>query len=343
MGKTGYVRILKRMAGSRSAEDIIADVNFQDDPPLPSADIDYRLGATDLSHQWNGEKAQPPFTLMSIFDNPSAHLHVDEGLRYTYRPASLAFFDRVNLEVQNIGELIEKERQSLNFDNSSLLRRFDSHSSVYPYIESLGPATNLQELQQYLTLHDNAAEQEKELESTIAALRANVLGQQVSLKSRFQNVLKEALAYTSVAGKFQSKEYDDALSRLSNLHGDLTTLRDSLFAKANLPTDPDETWDAFIRAGQEYRRHLESLGVHDDTLCVYCRQLLNTDALELIVKYSEYLGSKIAKDIEAQESAIQVLVKPLQDSSLTTVQAFSEPPDSDTDGGIPARPNKPSK
>ena len=335
MGKTGYARILKRMAGSRSAEDILADVNLQDDPPPPSADIDYQLGGTDLFHQWNGEKAQPPFTLMSIFDNPSAHLHVDDDLRYTYRPASLAFFDRVNLEVQNIGELIERDCQSLNFDNSPLLKRFDSGSSIYPYIESLGPATNLQELQQNLTLPDNAAEQEKELENTIAALRANVIGQQVSLKSKFQSVLKEALAYTSVAGKFQSKEYDDAVSRLSNLYGDLATLRDSLFDKAHLPANPDETWDAFIRAGQEYRKHLESLGVHDDTRCLYCRQLLNTDALELIVKYSEYLESKIAKDIEAQESAIQVLVKPLQGSSLTTVQVFSEPVDSDTDVGIP--------
>ena len=335
-GKTGYARILKRMAGSRSAEDILADVNLEDDPPPPSADIDYRLGGTDFSHQWKGEKAQQPFTLMSIFDNPSAHLHVDDDLRYTYRLASLAFFDRVNFEVKNIGELIDKERQSLNFDNLALLKRFDSSSSIYPYIESLGPATNLQELQQHLTLPDNAAEQEKELEGTIAALRANVIGQQVSLTSKFQSVLKEALAYTSVAGKFQSKEYDDALSRLSNLHGYLATLRDSLFDKANLPADPDETWDAFICAGQEYRRHLENLGVHDDTLCLYCRQLLNTDALELIVKYSEYLESQIAKDIEAEESAIQVLVKPLQGSSLTTVQAFSEPPDSGNDEGIPA-------
>ena len=335
MGKTGYARILKRMAGSRSAEDILADVNLEDDPPPPSADIDYRLGGTELSHQWNGENAQPPFTLMSIFDNPSAHLHVNDDLRYTYMPASLAFFDRVNLELQNIGELIEKERQSLNFDNSALIGRFDNRSSIYPYIGSLGPETNLQELQQYLVLPDNASEQEKELESTIAALHANVIQQLVSLKSRFQSVLKEALAYTSVAGTFQSKEYNDAVSRLSTLHGDLATLRDSLFDKAHLPADPDEMWGAFIRAGQEYRKHLESLGVHDDTRCLYCRQLLNTDALELIVKYSEYLESKIAKDIEAQESAIQVLVKPLQGSSLTMVQVFSESVDSDTDVGIP--------
>ena len=337
MGKTGYSRILKRMAGSRSAEDILANVNLEGDPLPPSADIDYRLGGTAFSHQWNGAQAQPPFNLMSIFDNPSAHLHVDDDLRYTYRPASLALFDRVNLEVQNIGELIERERQSLNFDNSALLKRFDSGSSIYPYIESLGSATNLQELQQHLTLPDNPAEQEKEMESTIASLRANVIGQQIPVKSRFQSVLKEADAYTSVAGKFEFEKYDDALTRLSDLREDLATLRDSLFDKANLPTGPDETWEAFISAGQEYREHLKNLGVHDDTLCLYCRQLLCTDALELIVKYSGYLESKIAKEIETEESTIRVLMDPVQGSSLTTVQAFCKPLDSDTEGGIQAQ------
>ncbi len=211
MGKTGYARILKRLAGSRSVEDVLSDVNLEDDPPPTSADIDYNLGGTELFHQWNGEQDQPPFTQMSIFDNPSARLHVDDDLRYTYRPAALALFDCVNQEVQKIGELIEKERRSLNFDNSALLRRFDSGSAIYPYIESLGPATNLQELQDCLTLPDNAAEKEKGLESTIVALRADVVGQQVSIKSRFQTVLAEALAYTAVVGDFRIKDYSIAL------------------------------------------------------------------------------------------------------------------------------------
>lgn len=340
MGKTGYARILKKIAGSRSAEDILSDVNLEVDPPPPSADIDYSLGGTDLSHQWNGEEAQPPFTLMSIFDNRSANLHVDADLQYTYRPASLAFFDRVNLEVQHIGELIEKECQSLNFDNSFLLSRFNSSSSIYPYIESLGPATNLEELQKVVGLPDKAAEQAKKLENTIAALRADVVGQQISLTTSFQKVLAEALAYTSLVGKFKLQEYNAALTRISELHRDQTALRDSLFADANLPTEPEQTWEAFVRSGLDYRRHLENLGVRDDTRCLYCRQLLGTEALELIVKYGEYLESRIAQDIEAQESTLQTLLKPVLDSSLSSVRAFCEPAGAEPDDNIPAPTNQ---
>ena len=333
-GKTGYARILKWMAGSRSAEDILSDVNLEDDPPPPSADIDYRLGGSDLSYHWSGERAQLPFTLMSIFDNPSARFHVDDGLPYTYRPASLAFFDRANLEVQNIGELIEKELKSLTFDNSPLLRRFDSRSDIYPYIESLGPATDLQILREFLTLPENAAEQENELTSAIAALRANVVGQQISLRSRYQSALKEALSYSVIAESFKIKDYNDSLTKLSELFGDQVDLRDSLFAAADLPAEPDQTWEAFIRSGQDYRGHLESLGVHDGSRCLYCRQILGTGALGLIAKYSEYLESQIAKGIEAEELTIQSLVKPLRDTSLAALQALFEPADADTEKGV---------
>ena len=335
MGKTGYARILKRLAGSRSAEDIIADVNLEDDPPPPSAQIHYSLGELQSSYMWNGEQAQPPFTGMSIFDNSSARLHVDEDLRYTYRPASLALFDRVNLEVQNIRDLIEKERRSLDFDKSALLSRFDSQSPVYPYLESLSPATNLLQLQEYLDLPDEPAEREKNLENTIATLRADLVGQQISQKSMYQSALTEALDYISIVGDFQVTEYSAALNKLSELHEDQSALRESLFTAANIP-EPEERWEDFIRAGQEYKRHLESHGVHDDTICLYCRQQLGSDARNLLVKYSEYLESQIASEIEAQNSTIRTLRKSVEESSLKSVQALCELQDIDANEGLPA-------
>ena len=163
-----------------------------------------------------------------------------------------------------------------------------------------------------------------------------MVGQQVSIKSRFQTALAEALAYTAVVGDFRIKDYSIALDSLSELHNDQRALRDSLFVAANLPAEPEKTWEDFIRSGQEYRRHLESHGVHDDTRCLYCRQLLDADALELLSKYREYLESQIAKDIEAQELTIQTSIKQLLNASLATVEAFCQPADSDTDEGFPA-------
>ena len=335
-GKTGYARILKRMAGSRSAEDILANVNIDEDPSSPSADIDYRSGPTDFSYQWNGEIAQPPFHLISIFDSPAAPIHVDSDLRYTYRPAALAVFDRVNHEVQGIVELVEKEIPKLSIDSSGLLSRIDDGSSIYPYIQTLGAGTDLKELQKLSVVPDNAADLERELETAVASLRANLVGQQVSLKSRLQSALKEALDYTEAVSTFKVEDYQDVLTKLAGLHSDQTALRDSLFAAANLPADPDETWETFVRSGKDYQEHLEKLGVHDETRCLYCRQTLVPEALALIAKYSEYLGSQIARDIHSQEAGIQVLTKPIQDASLATVLAFCAPAEAQLDEELAA-------
>ena len=335
-GKTGYARILKRVADSRSVEDILADVNLDGVPPSPSADIDYRSGNTEFSYQWNGDGAQPPLDQMSIFDNPAAHFHVDSNLRYTYRPAALAVFDRVNHEVQTIVELIEQEVQDLIFDNSTLLSRIDAGSSIYPYIQSLGPTTDLEVLQQLSVLPDDAADLKEDLGTAVAGIRGNLVGQQIFLKTRLQSVLKEALDYTETVAKFKAVDYQSALTKISELESEQTTLRDSLFAAANLPAEPEETWEAFIKSGKEYQDHLQKLGVHDETRCLYCRQTLSSDALALITKYSDYLESKIVRDIHAQESAIQALVKPLQDSSLANVRAFCAPDEAELGEGVAA-------
>ena len=332
-GKTGYARILKCLAGSRSADEILPDVNLREDPPVPFAEIGYRLGGTECSHQWNGERSQAPFNRMSIFDSPSVQLHVDSDLSYTYSPAALAIFDRVTLEVQEIGKSIEGELETSKADVSSLLDRFDCRSSIYSHIQSLSATTDLAELQQLSQLSDDADAEKQDLEATIALLRADAIGQELALRIGFQKVLTEALAFASVTGNLHVSEYNSGLSKLSDLQKDQGSLRASLFAAADLPADPDDTWEVFIRSGQDYRRHLENLGLHDRTRCIYCRQMLSTEALQLIAKYSDYLEDQIAKGIQEQKTTIRSVVKQIQDSSLTAVRAYLEDLDADPNSG----------
>ena len=179
-GKTGYSRILKTLAGSRSADDILPDVNLAGNPPAPSAKLSYRLGECELDHQWNGEGSHPPFNRMSVFDSPSVQFHVDADLGYTYSPAALAIFDRARVEVQRIGAAIDTELRNLNTNNSTLLGRFDSSSTIYPYMQSLSAASDLTDLKRFTHLPDDAEAQKVELETALAQLRANSLGQELA-------------------------------------------------------------------------------------------------------------------------------------------------------------------
>ena len=323
-GKTGYARILKCIAGSRSADEILPDVNQEGDPPSPSAEIEYRLGNTDSSYPWNGEGAQFPFSLMSVFDSPSVNLHIDSDLDYAYRPAALTLFDRVTDEVQKIRDTIEKELQTLTPNNSTLLSRFNARSSIYPFIESLGAATNLVELEKLSTIPDNATDQKHELDITIARLVADTVKHEIGLQEGVRTILTEAAQYAAIVLNLKVGEYNSGLTNLSALQSDQAALRETLFAAANLPAAPDQTWENFLWAGKSYKEHLESLDVHDDTRCLYCRQFLSNEAVQLISKYSEYIEGQIAKDMSEQQVKVNTLVQPLTDAPLGQVRSCIE-------------------
>ena len=320
-GKTGYARILKCLAGSRSADDILPDINLDGTPPPPSAEIGYRLGATGTSYQWKGESAQSPFTLMSVFDSPSVSLHIDSDLSYTYRPASLSVFDRVTVEVQKIQTSIEKELQDLKPSSSTFLSQFSPLSSVYSLVQSIGAATNLAELQEKFAVPVDSADQENNLNVEIARLVANAVGQEIGFQEKVQKVVTEAGKYGAMVLDLKIGEYNSASAKLLELQNDQGMLRHTLFAAADLPAEPEQTWESFVRAGKDY---LENLGVHDDTRCLYCRQLLSDDAAQLISKYGDYLEGKIAKEIEAKQTEIARLIQPLLQSSLSEARSYLE-------------------
>ncbi len=93
-GKTGYSRIFKALAESRTADEILGDIGSISPEP-PSAKIDYKLGDEAETLLWQGETGVPPFTRMSIFDSRSVSYHVDTDLDYVYTPAALALFEHV--------------------------------------------------------------------------------------------------------------------------------------------------------------------------------------------------------------------------------------------------------
>lgn len=103
---------------------------------------------------------------------------------------------------------------------------------------------------------------------------------------------------------FDSEAYNEALTKRAQLATDYETLRRELFAAADLPAEPDDTWSDFIEAGETYRQHLVELGAHDSERCLYCRQPLLDPARDLLSRYATYLEDGISADIRATDSVL---------------------------------------
>jgi energy-coupling factor transporter ATP-binding protein EcfA2 len=327
-GKTGYARILKALANSRTADEILPDINDPSAPENPSATIKYSLDGVEYSKQWKGENGSSPFTRMSIFDTPAVNIHVDEDVTYVFTPAALALFNHVTQGIRGVQSKLQEAVESLGRSNT-LLQRFDRGTDVYTYVETLGASTELKQIDKFLEgLGDNPEEDAKKLEGTVAALRANTLSETLKRQQRAAHVLSDALDLAGKLSAFVVSDYNESLVKLGALKKDYKTFRDSLFAAADLPTPPEDTWDRFIRAGSEYKEHLESEGAHDEQRCLYCRQVLNSDATGLVAKYKDYLEDKITDDIHNEERRLASLVDALTSIDGSAMNTYVDEQDS---------------
>lgn len=309
-GKTGYSRIFKAIAGSRTADVVLGDISTASDQ-AQSARIEYSLGGEEKEFVWTGQQSQSPFTRMSIFDSPSVNFHVDDDLEYVYVPSVLALYSHVIGAAQGVKGRIDRAISELGTGATALLSRFPRESSVYPLIETLGAATDLAELQERSDGADDVDGRIEVLRRAAAALEANTLPAQISERQRHRAALQQAKMASEAVGSLDVASINSGVARRLELREDYQRVRAELFDAADLPASPDESWEAFVTSGDRYREHLDGLGVHDPARCLYCRQPLTDPARELITKYGDYLTDKISRDIAQFDSQILALTSPI--------------------------------
>jgi len=319
-GKTGYSRVFKVLADSRTADEILGDIEA--DSPVPqSAKLEYRLGTEQQVLSWDGTHGVAPFTRMSIFDSPAVNTHIDDTLEYVYTPLSLALFNHVSAAIRDVGNKIDNEIRSLDNSELDLLSRFQEGTSIYPLVAALGSTTDLAALQEKRLAKRDCEEELGALSQTVASLRSDTLSAQTTAIKSEQRLLNQAVTAIDALETLKVNEYNDALDRREELTKDHKVFRQELFAAVDLPAEPEETWEEFIEAADEYRKHLAEVKLHDSERCLYCRQPLEDSARELITKYSSYLEDKISKDIRQTDgilAAFKQQVEAIQCTELTS-------------------------
>ncbi|MGR6902639.1 AAA family ATPase [Glutamicibacter sp. BSL13] len=328
-GKTGYSRIFKALAKSRTADVILGDIEATT-PKQQSAEISYTLGSTSKTYTWTGGQGIAPFTRMSIFDSPSVSFHVDDDLEYVYVPAALALFNHVIAGIKSVQSAIDQAASELRSGQTGLLSRFTRTATVYPLIETLGASTDLEQLKSFVDTGEDVDTRVAQLRRTVAALEADTISAEIKIQQRVERVLTQASNAATTLADFNTGAYNRERETLHGLQEDYRAFRDSLFEAADLPADPDDTWSAFVTAGKAYEAHLVELGVHDIDRCLYCRQPLDDAARTLINKYSEYLEDKITADITASKVRLAAFAEPITSLEISDAATFAAEYD-DTD------------
>ncbi len=348
-GKTGYVRVLKRVASVRSAEEIIPDIHRATPAPTPQAVLRYTVDGGEQDLPWEGEAGVPPLTRLSVFDAPAVALHVDDDLTYVYTPPDLALFRYVHGAIDAVRSDLETKRSENEPRQNPFLTAFTRDAVIYPKIEQLGPTSDLADLETLATLSDAERAEIDALKTSVEALASqSIRGSSETVRNRIA-VLAALRDLIVACEQFSSQALSTAVSRLADARTVQASAATAVLGGEVVSSEVRSAWQAFVEAGEEYLRtsDMESYPKPDEA-CVYCKQPLDASALALLQSYREYATGAAAAALEEATEAVRLAEEPLRagtvakalfalNAFLPSIEDAEEPPDWATDARILVR------
>ena len=343
-GKTGYVRVLKRLANVRSAEPIIPDIHRASSAGSPRAQIRYALGDQEEELAWHDESGVAPFTRLSVFDAPAVALHLEDSVTYVYTPADLALFKYAHTAIEGVKSLLEAELVANQPRQNPFISAFTRGSTVYPKIESLAAGTDLVELRDLASVSDTEQAQLEALKVSVEALAsASTEGRSEMLRSR-RHVLHNLTTIAEAITGFQGAAYESAVGAVASARDDQAQAAATLFTNGQLPDAVHPAWQQFIEASEQYIQASGQTTYPDaDERCIYCGQALSEAAVRLITSYRSYAQGLAASSLATAEKQLASITPLVRDPKvaagigglgalLTDIDEGGEAPDWATDG-----------
>ena len=219
--------------------------------------------------------ASHPSNRCSIFDAGGARLHVEDDLSYIYTPGELTLFPFVQNGIERVRNDFEGAIAARAPGANALLASFDRACSIYAAIETLGAATDIQEIRKYAVLPENTDATIESLKTEIDALKSSNIQSGLKRARDRASVVQSLVTAFEIAQAFDVAKYDT----LVEAYRDATRRRDAAGSKAfaglQMPGVLSAEWRNFIQAGEEYlKQHMTEGYPHHTDSCVYCQQPL---------------------------------------------------------------------
>lgn len=319
-GKTGYTRLLKALAGARTAEAILPNVYGEPDGS-PRAEISYTLAGQAQTLEWTSRDKVTALSRMAVFDSSAVRLHLDGDLSYLYTPGDLVLFPRIAASINKVrallDELIAKRRPREN----PFVGRFTPGTRVHALIAELGAQTDALALFQLSTLSDQEAAQLESLKGRVSALHAQALPAQLTVAQLRRERYRRIISAATKIIEFDHVAYNQAISDGVQAEAEYGRLATKLFEGAGVPGGDVDVWRSFLLAGEAYREHLASEAYpRAGDACLYCRQALDADSVALIASYGEFANAaarRRAAEARARAAALARDVSRIERMGLT--------------------------
>lgn len=299
-GKSGYARLLKRIARARHQEEVLSDVFRDTGLAKPKAALTVRAGDDETSLIWP-ESTPPKLQRMLFYDEACGEAYIATESDFPYRPSALFVMDGLIKSCVAIRRRIDIKLEQ-NARSAKALPVIDEdvkETEVGKYLAELSGSSSPEALNALIEKLDVSTEAIDNLKAEEAQLRIADTTK-VRQKLTRQAVKLESLR-TNVEG-LQGAVGDDVVAALQKERDQLKALEQAadLLAKSlesePLPGVGTSPWKELWESA---RRFSEAHAYPDDmfpfvakdaaTRCVLCQQLLEKEARERLSRFERFV------------------------------------------------------
>ncbi len=324
-GKSGYSRVLKRACRARDvSETVHTDASDpQVSGKIPEAVFDITVGGKPESLNWKHDSPSPDeLSSIAVFDGRCARAYLDEQ-DVAYLPYGLDIVE--NLGQRVMPELTQRLNAEINSTDTDISPFIDlqGDTTVGKLISSLSEVTKPEVVAALATLTANEIQRLAELDKSLNESDPTAKAKAIKLGAKRLDALigriEAALSCVNEAAVTSLKSYDDKTELA--LKAEAVAAKSFQAGESLLSGTGEEAWKTLFETARRFSTELAYPGepfphVCADARCLLCQQLLDSDAVNRMKRFEEFIKADTSKVVAEKREQLAVAEKAITHASL---------------------------
>lgn len=306
-GKSGYIRILKRICRARDpkASTILPNI-YNSQSELPKAKIFFSVGKQNKTVEWvNGQTMEKVLPSISVFDANTANIHVDEKNDVAYIPFPMVLLSKLADACKEVKNILQKEIDVLISQTPNSIKNPEckSFTEVGKIIANLQAGTDPYIIERLATLTKDEEKRLNQLQTDLTN-NSTLTIKNLNLKlTQINNICQKADQLSCVITTEQYLQLKALNEEFLTRKQAAELASNNLFKDEPIPNIGNSIWKTLWEAARRYSQSIVYIGnpfpvTDNEARCVLCQQELGVNAKERLTRFEAFVTDETKKQEE---------------------------------------------
>lgn len=325
-GKTGYGRILKALGFSYDRNNKIYSNIFGESEPQ-KAKIKYKVNDIDDIFNWEGDNRNDDLESVSVFNNNCVQISLDGSRHLIVSPIGFHLFNLVSSELGKLNNLLGAKKREFPVE-INWIENLNDGTPQQQFISNLSKDSSEEKLNELSNFGEEQEKALKEKGTQLSTLSKGLLQNEVralksqigELKTIIGKIDKAKIAFNANTWK-KLIVTNKAISELEkNTKKGITEIA----ASKGIEFYETNEFKDFLSAAESYIKKINKTEYpQEDDICIYCRQPLEKEAMELLANYRRLLNDKTEENIAKLKRTKQSLIEQVTEIDTALKLSFA--------------------